>query len=70
MYFIFSKEKFVSYIVAFSTVAILFTISLVQDKNETIQTSVNARFKIIEISIAKNAEKCPVGWLQEKTRNS
>lgn len=41
MYFIFSKEKFVSYIIAFSTVAILFTISLVQDKNETIQTSVN-----------------------------
>ena len=41
MFFIFSKEKIASYAVAISTVAILFTMSVMVNKDNAIETSTN-----------------------------
>ena len=41
MFFIFNKEKIMSYVVALSTVVVLFTISLLVNYNQVVQVSAN-----------------------------
>ena len=44
MLFVFSKEKIISYIIAFSTVLILLVIGMMdQNQTKTVQTSTNIR---------------------------
>ena len=41
MFLVFNKEKITSYLVAFSTVAILLTMSIIAGKESTLETSAN-----------------------------
>ena len=57
MFFIFNKEKIMSYFVAFSTVAVLFTISIFVNNKQTLEvsSSTNENLPIYNVQTEENA---------------
>ena len=57
MFFIFNKEKIMSYFVAFSTVAVLFTISIFVNNKQTLEVSSNTKenLPIYNVQTEENA---------------
>ena len=57
MFFIFNKEKIMSYFVAFSTVAVLFTMSIIVNNKQTIEvsSSTNENLPIYNVQTEENA---------------
>ena len=57
MFFIFNKEKIMSYFVAFSTVAVLFTMSIIVNNKQTLEasSSTNENLPIYNVQTEENA---------------
>lgn len=57
MFFIFNKEKIMSYFVAFSTVAVLFTMSIIVNNKQTLEVSnsTNENLPIYNVQTEENA---------------
>lgn len=57
MFFIFNKEKISSYLVAFSTVAVLFTMSIFVNNKQTLEVSSNTKenLPIYNVQTEENA---------------
>lgn len=57
MFFVFNKEKIASYIVAFSTVAVLFAMSIIVNRQN-----------IMEVSASATSEKLPIYNVQTEEK--
>ena len=57
MFLVFNKEKITSYVVAFSTVAILFTLSVFANNNKTLEVSAQTNEKLPIYNVQTNENK-------------
>ena len=57
MFFVFNKEKIISYLIAFSTVAVLFTISIMASTEKIVEVSSNNTNENLPIYNVETNEK-------------